>query len=119
MSHRLSRAGRVRLMLCRLRGARPSPTVLATPAGQGLTEALAQYVLQESTSLRSGLYFPEAPRVCVLMHVGAVQARTPLQIGPRVRPAAHWGRFNPEQDVSTVPQVSFTYLSNALLLLLE
>ncbi len=49
------------------------------------------------------------------MHVGAVQARTPLQIGPRVGPVAHWGRFNPEQDVSTVPQVSFTYLSNALL----
>ena len=50
-SHRLSRAGRVRLMLRRPRGARPSPTVLATPAGRGLMEALAHYVLQESTSL--------------------------------------------------------------------
>jgi hypothetical protein len=53
----------------------------------------------------------EAPHACVLMHVGAVQASIRLQIGPRVRPAAHWGRFNPEQDVCTVPQVTFTCLS--------
>jgi hypothetical protein len=50
-SHRLSRAWRVRLMLRRPRGARPSPTVLATPARRGLTEAHAHYVMQESTSL--------------------------------------------------------------------
>ncbi len=110
-SHRLSRAGRARLMLRRPWGARPSPTVLATPARRGLMEALAHYVLQESTSLRSGFYFPEAAHVGLLMHVGAVhvvavQARTPLQIGPRVGPAAHRDRFIPERHVSTVPQVS-------------
>jgi hypothetical protein len=47
----------------------------------------------------------EPPHVCLLMHAGAVQASTRFQIGPRVRPAVHWGHFNPVQHVSTVPQV--------------
>ena len=48
----------------------------------------------------------EPPLVCLLMHVGAAQARARLQERQRVRPAAHWGRFHPaQQHVSTVPQV--------------
>jgi hypothetical protein len=47
----------------------------------------------------------ELPHVCVLMHVGAAQARTRLQERQRVHPAAQWGRFDPAQDASTVPQV--------------
>jgi hypothetical protein len=43
--------------------------------------------------------------VCVLMHVGATQARTRLLERQRAHPAAHWGRFDPAQDVSTVAQV--------------
>ena len=39
------------------------------------------------------------------MHVGAAQARTRLQIGPRVHRAAHRGRIDPAQHVSTVAQV--------------
>ncbi len=47
----------------------------------------------------------EPHHVYVLMHVGVGQARTLLQERQRVRRAAHWGRFDPAQDVSTVPQV--------------
>jgi hypothetical protein len=47
----------------------------------------------------------EPPHVCLLMHVGSVQARTRLQERQRVHRAAHWGRFDPAQDASTVPQV--------------
>ncbi len=39
------------------------------------------------------------------MHVGAAQARTRLQERQRVRQAAHWGRIDQAQHVSTVPQV--------------
>jgi hypothetical protein len=39
------------------------------------------------------------------MHLGAAQARTRLKDRQRVRQAAHWGRIDPAQDVSTVPQV--------------
>jgi hypothetical protein len=36
----------------------------------------------------------------------AAQASTPLQIGPRVRRASHWGRIDPAQDGTTVPQAN-------------
>jgi hypothetical protein len=76
-SHRLSRAGCVRLMLRRPRGARPSPTVLATPAGRGLTEALAHYVLQESTSL-SQHEDPRPARIVLREPIRREQTRRPL-----------------------------------------
>ena len=61
-------------------------------------------VLQQRAAGEAPLHEP--PHVCLLMHIGvAAQARTPLQIGPRVRPAALWGRLNPAQHVSTVSQV--------------
>ncbi len=60
-------------------------------------------VLQQRAAGEAPLHEP--PHVCLLMHVGAAQARTPLQIGPRVSPAANWGLSNPAQDVTIVPQV--------------
>ncbi len=48
----------------------------------------------------------ERPHVCLLMHVGAAQARTRLKERQRVHRAAHWGRFDPAQHhVPTVRQV--------------
>ena len=49
-------------------------------------------VLQHRAAGEAVLHEPS--HACVLMHVGAVQASTRLQIGPRVRPAARLGRFN-------------------------
>ncbi len=60
-------------------------------------------VLQQRAAGEAPLHEPA--HVCVLMHVGAAQARTPLQIGTRVRPAAHWGRIDPAQHVTTVTEV--------------
>ena len=60
-------------------------------------------VLQQRAAGEAPLHEP--PRVCLLMHVGAAQARTLLQIGPRVRRAAHRVRIERAQDVTTVPQV--------------
>ncbi len=34
----------------------------------------------------------------------AAQTRTLLQLGPRVSPAANWGRIETAQHVTTVPQ---------------
>ena len=54
---------------------------------------------------------PQEPHhVCLLMHVGAAQARTRLQERQHVRPAAPWGRFHPAQHVCTVPQVKYRVL---------
>jgi hypothetical protein len=47
----------------------------------------------------------EPPHACLLMHVGSVQARTRLQERQRVHRAAHWGRFDQKEHVSTVTQV--------------
>ena len=62
----------------------------------------------------------EPPHVCLLMHVGAAQACSRLQECQRVRPAAQWGRFNPAEHVSTVPQVKYRvlgrYMSRSLAL---
>jgi hypothetical protein len=53
----------------------------------------------------------EPRHVCLLMHVGAAQARARLQERQCVRPAAPWGRFHPaQQHVSTVPQVKYRVL---------
>jgi hypothetical protein len=52
----------------------------------------------------------EPPHVCLLMHVGAAQARTRLLERQRVRPAALWGRFHLAQLVPTVLQVKFRVL---------
>jgi len=52
----------------------------------------------------------EQPHVCLLIHVGAAQARTRLQERQRVRPAALWGGFHPAQHVCTVPQVKYRVL---------
>jgi hypothetical protein len=60
-------------------------------------------VLQQRAAGEAPLHEPL--HVCLLIHVGAAQAHTPLQIGLRVRRAAHWGRIDPAQDVTTVPQV--------------
>ena len=62
-------------------------------------------LLQQSPVGRAPLE-EAAARVCVLMHVGAAQARTRLQERQRVCcRAAHRGRLYPAQDVSAVPQV--------------
>jgi hypothetical protein len=55
---------------------------------------------------------PPFSHVCLLMHVGAAQARTHLQERQRVRPAAPWGRFHQahSQHVSIVPQVKYRVL---------
>ena len=54
---------------------------------------------------------PPFPHVCLLMHVGAAQARTRLQERQCVRPAAHGGRFHPaQQHVSTALQVKYRAL---------
>ncbi len=47
----------------------------------------------------------EPPHVSLLMHVGAAQARTRFQERQRVCRAAHWGRIDTAQNVSTAPQV--------------
>ncbi len=63
-------------------------------------------MLQQRAAVEAALHEP--PHVCLLMHVGAAQARTRLQerqLHQRVCPAAHRGRFNPAQDVSAVPPV--------------
>ncbi len=60
-------------------------------------------MLQQRAAGEAPLHEP--PHVCLLMHVGAAQARTRLQDRQRVRPAAHWGRIDPAQHVTTVPQV--------------
>jgi hypothetical protein len=73
--------------------------------GEGLRRdgAWEHGVLQQRAA---GQAPPQEPHhVCVLMHVGAAQARTPLRIGPRVHLAAHWGRFDPAQHVPTALQV--------------
>ena len=59
--------------------------------------------LQQRAAGEAPLHGP--PHVCLLMHVGAAQARTRLQERQRVCPAAHRGLFNPVQDVSAVPPV--------------
>ena len=60
-------------------------------------------MLQQRAAGEAPLHEP--PHVSLLMHVGAAQARTLLKIGPRVSPAANWGRIEPAQDVTTVTQV--------------
>ena len=66
-------------------------------------------VLQQRAAGEAALHEP--PHVCLLMHVGAAQARTRLKDRQRVHPAAHWGRFDPAQHVSTVPKVKCNSLS--------
>ncbi len=71
--------------------------------GQRRDGACEHDVLQQRAAGQAPLHEP--PHVCLLMHLGAAQARTPLRIGPRVHRAAHWGRMETAQHVSTVPQV--------------
>jgi hypothetical protein len=66
-------------------------------------ESCEDVVWQQRTAGEAPLHEPA--HVCLLMPVGAPQARTRLQERQRVHPAAHWGRFNLAQHVSTVPQV--------------
>ena len=65
-------------------------------------------MLQQRAAGEAALHEP--PHVCLLMHVGAAQARTHLLERQRVLPAAHWGRFHLAQHVPTVPQVKFRFL---------
>ncbi len=58
-------------------------------------------VLQQRAAGEAPLHEP--PHVSLLILLAPAQARTPLQIGPRVCRAAHWGRIDPAQDVTTVP----------------
>ncbi len=61
-------------------------------------------VLQQRAAGEAPLH--DSAHVCVLMHVGAAQARSRLKERQRVRPAAHWGRiYNGAQDVTTVAEV--------------
>jgi hypothetical protein len=73
--------------------------------GEGLRrdEAWEHGVLQQRAAGEAPLHEP--PHVCLLIHVAPAQASSPLQIGPSVGRAAHWGRIDPEQDVTTVTQV--------------
>jgi hypothetical protein len=60
-------------------------------------------VLQQRAAGEALLHEPS--HVCLLMHVGATQANTRLQERQRVHRAAHWGRIETAQHVSTVTQV--------------
>ena len=60
-------------------------------------------VLQQRAAGEAPLHDPA--HVCVLMDVGAAQARTRLKERLLVCPAAHWGRIDPAQHVTTVTQV--------------
>ena len=86
--------------MCRLTG-----FVESVEESEGLRRdgAWEHGVLQQRAAGEAPLHEP--PHVCVLMHVGAAQARTRVQERHGVRTATHWGRIDPEQDVTTVAQV--------------
>ncbi len=86
--------------MCRLTG-----LVECVEGSEGLRRegAWEHGVLQQRAAGEAPLHEP--PHVCLLIHVGAAQARTRLQIGPRVHRAAHRGRIGPALHVSTVAQV--------------
>ncbi len=85
--------------MCRLTG-----LVECVEESEGLRRdgAWEHGVLQQRAAGEAPLHEP--PHVCLLIHVGVVQANTRLQERQRVRRAVHWGCFNPAQHV-TVPQV--------------
>ena len=60
-------------------------------------------VLQQRAAGEAPLHEP--PHVSLLILLAPAQARTRLQERQRVCRAAHWGRIDPEQDVTTVTQV--------------
>jgi hypothetical protein len=60
-------------------------------------------VLQQRPAGEAPLHEP--PHVCLLILLAPAQARTRLQERQRVRRAAHWGRIDTAQDVTTVTKV--------------
>ena len=60
-------------------------------------------MLQQRAAGEASLHEPL--HVSLLILLAPAQARTRLKERQRVRRAAHWGRLDPAQDVTTVPQV--------------